>query len=557
MLTTAYIDGAKISIDDFRKESGKIPQCSLGHKLVAKKGKKMVHHFAHHPTDSCDPWRTGMSNWHAQWQKIVLNTANLEVCLDANGNCLGQSAFRGFGSGSSDSGHIADIIKPSLNVSTRPLVIEIQHSSMDKQTIEDREAYYKHMIWVFDLTPRIVPKGKHTKIVFVDGNVSYQKEKVSYVALLTCSGTQIMSLSGLGSIGNTAIIPMQTFDQFDSGSIANNNNSNNNNGNHDDLRSVLDEVKYTGNECMTSDLTPIQGTFIIINTRTKYWFDTKAPTYFDTGFGILRLIHKLDKGFALTLFISYEQFFKERMPPLNPKTLAKCQWFQTIVPTDLIQLSIMPGTISVPAIYVSRNRVVIKHDGPALNGLGLDRGHDDWHFGEYYTNLNQAKSSQDKECPHMSIINNTSLMHALMNQAMTGFIVAPTPPAQKTMSEEAGLIMRTRAYLGASNSLDIEIVNMKGVQTLIVYCNNETIAMKEKFKAMGMTYRRGAKKDKSPGSRKMAKQTDVAINSLIKNRVTGGNKTTLKTLNDREDRESKESRHSWHIAVSKLTSFFG
>jgi competence CoiA-like predicted nuclease len=51
MLTTCFVDGVKVSIDDYKKQEGKDPLCPMSHKLVAKKGKKVVHHFAHHPND--------------------------------------------------------------------------------------------------------------------------------------------------------------------------------------------------------------------------------------------------------------------------------------------------------------------------------------------------------------------------------------------------------------------------------------------------------------------------------------------------------------------------
>lgn len=543
MLTTAYVDGVKITITDFRKDLGKEPVCSMGHRLVAKKGKKVVHHFAHYASQACDSWRTGMTNWHAQWQKIVLDPLNLEACLDADGKILGYSSFTGTGmqSHNASQGHIADIIKPRIINGNfiRPSVVEIQHSSIDKKSIEDREAYYKDMIWVFDLTPRIVAKGKHTKIVFVDGCISYQKEKVNYVALISCTNRQITIGHRPSESDHNLIIPSQTFDQFES-MLSNNSTGL-------DMKNVfIAGETFRGDECLSQDLTPIQGVFIIINTRTKYWYDTKSPTYFDCGFGILRLIKKLDKGFALTLYMSYEEFIKERMPPVNLETVSKCQWFNSITPAELVPLKIMPVMIDVGSISICRNRVVIKHDGTALSELGLERGYDDWHWGEYYT---VAK----EHIPNSNVDSN--LMQNLMRQATIGMITTQVGSANSGHIE-AGLIMKVRAYLKASNSLDIQIINMRGVDTLIVYCNKETVQMKDKFKAMGMTYRRGAGKEKSVSSRQSAKQTDAAINSMIKNRQAGGNAATLKTLKDREERDEKESRHSWHISVSKLASFF-
>src|SRR5665213_2457761 len=97
MLTTCLIDGVKVSIHDYRKEDyeGKVPLCPLGHRLIGKRGRSVVHHFAHYGSEACDDFREGMTNWHAQWQKIVLDKANIEVCLDPDGNIAGNSSFHG------------------------------------------------------------------------------------------------------------------------------------------------------------------------------------------------------------------------------------------------------------------------------------------------------------------------------------------------------------------------------------------------------------------------------------------------------------------------------
>ena len=253
MLTTAFVNGTKVSIQDFKKEAGFEPICPLGHKLMAKKGKKVIHHFAHYPNQNCDSWKSGkMTNWHSQWQKIVLDKSNIEVCLDPNGTIVGNSSFHG-GTvtnhtlsflpsnmqipqiKTNQESHIADIIKPIPN--SRPLIVEIQHSSISEDTIKAREAYYKNMIWLFDATPRIVEESKANKIAFTDGKVNFLKEKVTYMAILACSGM----------------------------------NMNLNQPNY-----------YLGDEIYSEFLTPLYGVFLIINTRTKYFFDTKTPTYFDS-----------------------------------------------------------------------------------------------------------------------------------------------------------------------------------------------------------------------------------------------------------------------------------
>ncbi len=309
----------------------------------------------------------------------------------------------------------------------RPLIIEIQHSPMDKETINTRESYYQNMIWLFDLTPRVVKRGEHNKIVFVDGKVSYLMDKVSYVAHIT---------SGPSSIR------IQTSDEY-----------------------------YTGDECISEKDINMTGIFIIINTRTKYWFETTKPTYFDTGFGILRMIRKLDKGFCLTQYISYTQFFKERMPPLDEKTLSNCEWFHSLSPIDLIKIGMMPKIIDIPPIIIAPNKLCIKCKDNKLECLGLERGMDDWHFGSFYIKKEEL-----------------SVMKTLLLQVTKGHV-----PSKNTIHNEAVVIMRARKYLGASMSVIIEIDNYRSINYLKVICSKETFSMKDKFKALGMSYRRGSR----------------------------------------------------------------
>jgi len=602
MLTTATIDGVKVSIHDYRKEDypGKVPLCPLAHKLIAKKGKKVVHHFAHYDTTECsDSFRREMTHWHAQWQKIVLDKANVEICLDPEGNIVGNSSFHGgthtnhtinnntnnsnnsnnnnnnnnsnnantnivmnssvvipsilktnpLSMGSIMAGvtpaifnidnninnttdnkskaksgqgaqygtesHIADLIKPMTKINvitgiaekTRPCVIEIQNSPIDKDTIEAREAYYKSMIWLFNLCPRVVAgpnsdphkskpiknkngetdnKGKskgeiaaelrsdilkkdtsekHNKIVFVDGKISYLKEKVSYVALITSSCR--------------TLIPTE-------------------------------KPLYVGDECLSETLVPIAGTFVIINTRTKHWYDTTAPTYFDCGFGILRMLRKLDKGFAFTMYLSYEEFMTQRMPEIDIPLMRSCDWFHSLGPMSMIRLNVMPKAVDVPSIMICNNRVIINHEPGMpneLSGLGMEQGRNEWHGGEFYVKVNTKSKSQTTNAKNNNNFNNANnaTMMGFMNQAANAVILPTTiRTTRPAMMNEAMIIAKLRRYLCASNSLDIEIVNLRGVETLIVNCIPETYGMKDKFKALGMSYVRKATSKKG-GKAKGAK----------------------------------------------------
>lgn len=424
MLTTASIGNTKINIDDYSKDlHGNLNLlCPLGHKLIAKKGKKVTHHFAHYPGSKCDDWRSGMTNWHSQWQKIVLDSKNLEVCLDKDGKILGNSSFNGFNVVSDIDCHIADIINPNYQnplYPDRPLVIEVQHSPMDKDTIKSREEYYKNMIWLFDLTPRLVKKGNHNKIVFVDGNISYLKEKVGYVALISC--------------------------QFTCSPI-NSNNS--------------DEM--------------LSGIFIIINTRTKYWFDTNKPSFFDCGFGMLELIRKLDKGFCLMRYQSYSDFNRKYMPETNQQMLEKLPWFDDISPLDLISIGFMPKIIDVESIILTKSKIIISYVGSELSCVGLTKG-----FGVWYHDLYDNKDD------------NSDPLTTLLNHAKNG------TGKSVGLHSDAIMVLKLRKYLGISANVEIDKYKYKGSEKIKIICSRETYGMKDKFKSLGMKYSKGKNKKKS------------------------------------------------------------
>jgi len=481
MLTTALVNGVKVSIQDFKRENGFEPFCPLGHKLMAKKGKKVTHHFAHYPNQNCDSWKSGkMTNWHAQWQKIVLDKANVEVCLDPDGRIVGNSSFHGGNvtnhnnsvlaflpanmqipqmTATNKESHIADIINPIPG--ERPLIIEIQHSSISEDMIKAREAYYKNMIWIFDATPRVVEESKCNKIALVDGNVSFLKEKVTYMAILACSGVNV----NLGT-----------------------------------------KNYHLGDEIYSEFLAPLFGVFMIINTRTKYYFDTKTPTYFDTGFGILRLLKKLDKSFALTYFIPYNEFMNQRMPPVNQELIFTSSWFKNISLDALTRSGILPKVTTIQSLTLSRNRVCIK--GADMSCLGLNPGTDDWHYGEYYGSKEETSSVKKHELTTMNPRTNNDTLMELLAQAKTGLIPLPQNNNNNNQIDETLLVMRLRKYLGASVITIIEVSNMKGIDIVTVYCGKETYNMRDKFKNLGMIYSK-AKKGKKDGAYFWIKAKDL------------------------------------------------
>uniref|UniRef100_UPI0039C903B0 competence protein CoiA n=1 Tax=Horticoccus sp. 23ND18S-11 TaxID=3391832 RepID=UPI0039C903B0 len=97
------------------------PVC--GSDVVAKCGEKRlkIWHWAHKGGD-CDPWSEPETAWHKNWKELFPRECR-EVRI---GN------------------HRCDVQTPTV-------IIELQHSYLSPAEIEEREAFYKRMIWIFDL----------------------------------------------------------------------------------------------------------------------------------------------------------------------------------------------------------------------------------------------------------------------------------------------------------------------------------------------------------------------------------------------------------------------
>lgn len=110
--------GKKIHIDNY---NGETVCCPDGHQLVAKKGDKRIHHYSHLGNVDCFYGSKGKTDFHMWWQSRI-KPKYLEVRME---------------------NHIADIC-------IKGFVIEIQHSSIGKDVIKERENFYKNMCWIFD-----------------------------------------------------------------------------------------------------------------------------------------------------------------------------------------------------------------------------------------------------------------------------------------------------------------------------------------------------------------------------------------------------------------------
>lgn len=124
----AFINGNKIHIQDSKKNIG-TPLCHKQHELVFVNGEKRKPYFRH--KNSSDTYYSNITQWHLDWQEHFPET---EIEFK---KCTNQISLRR-----------ADIV---LNEDT---IIEIQHSSIDKKSVEERKHDYsqhnKSIVWIID-----------------------------------------------------------------------------------------------------------------------------------------------------------------------------------------------------------------------------------------------------------------------------------------------------------------------------------------------------------------------------------------------------------------------
>lgn len=157
------------------KVLGSCPLCGMGVRGYGYPGGTQIAHWRHISNIDCDNWFEHESKWHREWknkfpeawQEYTFNVENVK--------------------------HRADIYNPN-----KELVIEFQHSSLDNQTIEQREAFYKKMIWIVDASlskSRMsfnahLPENKFESIVKSKGN----REEKLYEKIIRKDKDELFSL---------------------------------------------------------------------------------------------------------------------------------------------------------------------------------------------------------------------------------------------------------------------------------------------------------------------------------------------------------------------------
>lgn len=99
--------------------------------LIPKCGEIKIHHWAHKYTH-CDKWWENETEWHRNWKNQFPEDWREIVKFDAEKN---------------NEKNVCDIYNSNLE-----LVIEFQNSSISKQELESREAFYGKMIWVVNFS---------------------------------------------------------------------------------------------------------------------------------------------------------------------------------------------------------------------------------------------------------------------------------------------------------------------------------------------------------------------------------------------------------------------
>lgn len=114
-------------VDDIRKEpaySGQKGSCPFcGSNVVARCGDILANHWAHVDKSDCVGCSSPMTDWHKSWQD--------EFPIECQEIKVGD--------------HRADILVGDF-------VIEVQHSSLPGPEIKAREAAYKNLVWIIDVT---------------------------------------------------------------------------------------------------------------------------------------------------------------------------------------------------------------------------------------------------------------------------------------------------------------------------------------------------------------------------------------------------------------------
>lgn len=95
---------------------------------MSKCGKKVIWHWAHISTKHCDSWWENETQWHRDWKNNYPAEWQEVIHFDSI----------------DDAKHIADVKTDTGQV------IEFQNSPMSSEELEQREAFYKKIVWIIN-----------------------------------------------------------------------------------------------------------------------------------------------------------------------------------------------------------------------------------------------------------------------------------------------------------------------------------------------------------------------------------------------------------------------
>lgn len=117
-------DGTKI-MPSYSGQRAKCPGCEG--EVVARCGRIIINHWAHLSGVDCDPWSEPLSLWHLHWQVYLIGQgADVEAKIEKDGKT-----------------HRADARMKN------GLVVELQHSHLSVDEIEEREKWPRRVGQVF------------------------------------------------------------------------------------------------------------------------------------------------------------------------------------------------------------------------------------------------------------------------------------------------------------------------------------------------------------------------------------------------------------------------
>jgi competence protein CoiA len=129
----ALVDGERREAK--RGLSGKCPL--YGHAMIPKCGKIRDPHWAHLANCTCDHWWEPETPWHRAWKNHFPETWQEIVHQSEDGEK-----------------HIADV------KTDRGVVLEFQHSFLQREERESREKFYRNMVWVVNGLRRVRDRSR-------------------------------------------------------------------------------------------------------------------------------------------------------------------------------------------------------------------------------------------------------------------------------------------------------------------------------------------------------------------------------------------------------------